>query len=118
MHGQAGYTCSKPSRRRPHSTAGEGGGRFGFARSKKAEVLVKLLETSPEERRPKGALTTAGPRFISPPWMSVPKELGWEIALCIVVFLSFFAPLSQLLSEEKSQSPSVLDCSLLCRIFA
>lgn len=41
--------AQKPSRRGPHSTAGEGGGRFGFARSEKAEILEKMLQTSPEE---------------------------------------------------------------------
>jgi len=96
VRGQAGYTCPKPSGRGLHSTAGEGGGGFGFARSRKAGMLVKLLETSPEEQHPKGALTTAGPRFISSPCMSVPKEIGWKIGsvYCVfsLIFFIFFHP--------------------------
>lgn len=49
MLGHTGYTHPEASRRAQHSMAGEGGGRFGFARSKKAKMLVKLLQTSPEE---------------------------------------------------------------------
>lgn len=70
-------------------------------------MLVKLLETNPEEQCPEGALTTAEPRFISLPRMSVPKGLGWEMGSVYCGFPLFFALLSQLLREEKS--PSLLD---------
>lgn len=87
MHGQAGYTCPKPSRRGSHSMAGEGGGRLGFARSRKAKMLIKLLETSPEKQCPEGALQNHA-SFL-PLGCLYPRDLGGRWSLHIVFFLFF-----------------------------